>query len=250
MSKQDQILTIEPQHELKFVGTFTYPITSYIKLYNPSDKKVGFKIKTTAPKKYCVRPNSGVLASKEFTDIAVSLQAHDFDQSEKNKHKFMVQTMFVPDGEINLDSLWKDVKEEAVMGTKLKCVFERKDSNTTGAGTGSSTAIEASNAVVSSSAPSSHEDKTKRIGDSPSVHHQEGELQKPAKDASLRQENMLLKEEILRLQQLVKSEGHGQSAPMRSATSAVQQAQPVQPLLVIIAIVVGMVGIVLGKFIL
>ncbi|KAJ1523316.1 hypothetical protein ONE63_001190 [Megalurothrips usitatus] len=242
---------------LSVAGTFTYPITSYIKLTNPSDRKVGFKIKTTAPKKYCVRPNSGVLNAREFADIAVSLQAHDFDQSEKNKHKFMVQTMFVPEGEINFESLWKDVKEDAVMGTKLKCVFERMDTNSTGVGTGS--AIESSNAAVTSSAPTSHEDKTKRIGDSPSVHHPEGELQKAAKEvkqlredeSNLRQENMLLKEEVLRLQLLCKgAEGHGPSAPMRQPPATMQQAQPVQPVMLIIAIVVGMLGIVLGKFIL
>lgn len=253
MSKTDQVLIIQPQHELKFVGSFKNPITSYIKLSNPSDKKIGFKIKTTAPKKYCVRPNSGVLDAKEFTDIAVSLQALDFDQSEKNKHKFMVQSIFVPDGDYNLESLWKDVKEDAVMGTKLKCVFERKESNT---GAGPESAVGATNAILSNSAPS-HEDKNKRIGDSPSIHHQDGELQKAAKEvkqlredeSSLRHENMMLKEEVLRLQLLCKSEGHSQSAPMR-ASMVQQAAQPVQPVMVIIAIVVCMVGIVLGKFIL
>lgn len=251
MSKTDQVLIIEPQHELKFVGSFKNPITSYIKLTNPSDEKIGFKIKTTAPKKYCVRPNSGVLSAKTSTNIAVSLQALDFDQSEKNKHKFMVQSIFVPEGDYNLESLWKDVKEDAVMGTKLKCVFERKESNTVG----TAAAVEALNAVLSNSAPS-HEDKNKRIGDSPSI-HQDGELQKAAKEvkqlredeSSLRHENMMLKEEVLRLQLLCKSEGHSQSAPMR-ASMAQQAAQPVQPVMVIIAIVVCMVGIVLGKFIL
>ena len=28
-----------------------------------------------------------------------------FDPNEKNKHKFMVQSMFAPDGEINQDTL-------------------------------------------------------------------------------------------------------------------------------------------------
>lgn len=39
-------------------------------LKNPSDKKVAFKIKTTAPKRYCVRPNCGELASKEKAEIS------------------------------------------------------------------------------------------------------------------------------------------------------------------------------------
>lgn len=39
-------------------------------LKNPSDRKVAFKIKTTAPKRYCVRPNCGELAPKEKAEIS------------------------------------------------------------------------------------------------------------------------------------------------------------------------------------
>ena len=35
----------------------------------------------------------------------MSLQPFEYDPSEKNKHKFMVQSMFAPDGEINQDTL-------------------------------------------------------------------------------------------------------------------------------------------------
>lgn len=45
-------------------------VTSYIKLTNPSNQKVYFKIKTTAPKRYCVRPNCGYLKPKEISQIA------------------------------------------------------------------------------------------------------------------------------------------------------------------------------------
>ena len=41
-----------------------------MKLANPSDKKVYFKIKTTAPKRYCVKPNSGVVVPKSDVQIA------------------------------------------------------------------------------------------------------------------------------------------------------------------------------------
>lgn len=40
-------------------GPFTDVVTTNLKLRNPSDKKVCFKVKTTAPRRYCVRPNSG-----------------------------------------------------------------------------------------------------------------------------------------------------------------------------------------------
>merc|ERR1719450_1727435 len=94
-----------------------------MKLKNPSDKKVCFKIKTTAPKRYCVKPNSGVVDPHKETSIAVSLQPLDYDPTEKNKHKFMVQSMFAPDGEINQDTLWKEVDQNELMDSKLRCVF-------------------------------------------------------------------------------------------------------------------------------
>ena len=39
-------------------------------LRNPSNKTVLFKVKTTAPKQYCVRPNSGVLEPSKAQTIA------------------------------------------------------------------------------------------------------------------------------------------------------------------------------------
>jgi len=60
---------------IQISGPFTSPVTSYMKLTNPSEKKVCFKIKTTAPKKYCVRPNSGVLDAKGVIDVAGKLKS-------------------------------------------------------------------------------------------------------------------------------------------------------------------------------
>jgi hypothetical protein len=54
----------------------------------------------------------------------VSLQPFLFDPAEKNKHKFMVQTLFAPDGDVNLEQLWKEIGPEQLMDSKLKCVFE------------------------------------------------------------------------------------------------------------------------------
>lgn len=53
-----------------FAGPFTVPTTSLLKLANPSDKRVCFKIKTTAPKRYCVRPNAGILEPGNSISIA------------------------------------------------------------------------------------------------------------------------------------------------------------------------------------
>ncbi|XP_019640230.1 PREDICTED: vesicle-associated membrane protein-associated protein B/C-like isoform X7 [Branchiostoma belcheri] len=127
MSKLEQVLILEPSGELKFKGPFTEVVTSNLKLNNPTDKRVCFKVKTTAPRRYCVRPNSGVVEPSSSINVSVMLQPFDYDPQEKNKHKFMVQSMFAPEGGIDNETMvnmWKDADQTQLMDSKLKCVFE------------------------------------------------------------------------------------------------------------------------------
>jgi hypothetical protein len=54
-------LLLDPSNELKFKGPFDDYVTVALSIRNPTEKRIAFKIKTTAPKRYCVKPNSGVL---------------------------------------------------------------------------------------------------------------------------------------------------------------------------------------------
>jgi hypothetical protein len=130
MSKPEQVLVLEPKTELHFKGPFNDVVTSYLKLSNPSERRVCFKVKTTAPKRYCVRPNNGLIEPFGSTTIAVMLQPIDFDNlNDKNKHKFMVQTLFAPEGDVNQENLWKEVNSDMIMDSKLKCVFDMPNTN-------------------------------------------------------------------------------------------------------------------------
>ena len=51
-------------------GPFAEVVTSQLKITNPTNKRVCFKVKTTAPRQYCVRPNGGILESKESQTVA------------------------------------------------------------------------------------------------------------------------------------------------------------------------------------
>ncbi|XP_032830725.1 vesicle-associated membrane protein-associated protein A [Petromyzon marinus] len=124
MSKFDQVLLLEPPNELKFKGPFTDVVTTNLKLTNPSERRVVFKVKTTAPRRYCVRPNSGILEAGSSINVSVMLQPFDYDPNEKSKHKFMVQTMFAPQDTSDMDAVWKDAKPDDLMDSKLRCVFE------------------------------------------------------------------------------------------------------------------------------
>ena len=42
---------------------------------------------------------------KAAVEVAVMLQPFEYDPAEKNKHKFMVQTMYAPDGPYDADTL-------------------------------------------------------------------------------------------------------------------------------------------------
>jgi len=52
------------------LGPFTEVVTADLKLSNPSKKRICFKVKTTAPKQYCVRPNNGLIEPGCVTHVA------------------------------------------------------------------------------------------------------------------------------------------------------------------------------------
>ena len=47
-----------------------------LKLHNSSADTVAFKIKTTAPKQYCVRPNAGIVDPGATVEIAGTTTLH------------------------------------------------------------------------------------------------------------------------------------------------------------------------------
>ncbi|XP_020292910.1 vesicle-associated membrane protein-associated protein A [Pseudomyrmex gracilis] len=258
VEKPEQVLIIEPQSELRFRGPFTGgPVTSYIKLINPTNKKVYFKIKTTAPKRYCVRPNSGVLKPKDVTEIAVCLQPYDFDPSEKNKHKFMVQTVVAPDDdddEYPMD-VWKDINPDQLMDSKLKCVFENPVTSTT------TTAKTTSTTTTTKADSNATNGKNKTVGDSvkssPKVLGEtEEKLLKAAQEvnqlrveeSSLRQENLQLREDLMKWRNAALGNDANLAAARGLTSQSNSQLSPTSTS-IIIAIAMVIVGYLLGKLI-
>lgn len=124
--KPPQILQLTPASEILFEGPFDQQVvTSYLELQNPSERRIVFKVKTTAPRRYCVRPNSGIVDPGSKIKIAIMLQPMDQDsQSERNKHKFMVQSAVMKDeSHNNMDLVWQTTLPDEIMDSKLRCVF-------------------------------------------------------------------------------------------------------------------------------
>lgn len=121
----ENVLQLEPSTELRFRGPFSEPTQTTMRLTNPSDNWICFKVKTTAPKKYYVRPTCGELRPHSHIDIQVILQPFHYDPNEQQKHKFLVQSMSVADpSSIDHDTIWKTAEPGRIMEAKLRCVLQ------------------------------------------------------------------------------------------------------------------------------
>lgn len=84
---------IEPV-ELNFRRPFTVEVSQTLTIKNTSSSPLAFKVKTTAPRQYCVRPNAGRIEPGRSFDVTVLLQAMKEDPAldVKCKDKFLVQS--------------------------------------------------------------------------------------------------------------------------------------------------------------
>ncbi|XP_059351168.1 vesicle-associated membrane protein-associated protein B-like isoform X2 [Daphnia carinata] len=219
MSKAEAILKIEPENELRFRGPFKEPVSVVMKLSNNVEKKVCFKVKTTAPKRYCVKPTTGVIDPKGAVTILVTLQPFDpNDPNEKGKHKFQVLSVLAPEGDFNIETLWKETSLE-INDWKLKCVLETPDEVGTAAAA-AAPAVAVTNSAIPATAPVAApvvkpEDKTSKDASMQKVSNLEVELRKASEEinrlreelSSATRENIQLKEEGLRLRRSNVSSG-------------------------------------------
>jgi len=285
-TKQEQILKINPPVELTFTGPFHQAVSSVMTLTNPSERKVCFKIKTTAPKRYCVKPNSGVIDPSDTVQIAVSLQPFDFDPTDKNRHKFMVQSMYAPPGEINQESLWKEADGSQLMDSKLKCLFVlpetnggvnepmsgNRDSWQSTSGNVDSPQIKQENEdnIAVRSAPESGSSvppsvpsrQGEMIASRPAGGDVEIQLKKSvekiqelnAEVSAARQDNLQLKEKILRMERLGSTTQDPPSTrPTGSESYTLHARNPdadsLSTTYLYLALLVLVIGIILGKFV-
>lgn len=98
-----------------------------LKVANNTEHHVAFKVKTTSPKKYFVRPNTGVIQPWDSCVITVTLQAQrEYPPDMQCKDKFLLQSTKVPPNtdvdEIPQDTFSKD-GEKTIEECKLKVVY-------------------------------------------------------------------------------------------------------------------------------
>ncbi|GMF13813.1 unnamed protein product [Phytophthora lilii] len=108
------------------------------------DRQIAFKVKTTRPLRYLVRPNQGLLGPNGSASIMVILQQKDCDEllrldpAERQlaNDKFLVQSIFVDDSFYELvktkstkemadelTNMWARTDKRALSNKKLRCRF-------------------------------------------------------------------------------------------------------------------------------
>ncbi|VAI75864.1 unnamed protein product [Triticum turgidum subsp. durum] len=91
-------LEIQPS-ELAFPFELMKQSSCSMQLTNKTDHYVAFKVKTTNPKQYCVRPNIGVVLPGSTCDVTVTMQAQrEAPPDLQCKDKFLVQSVAAENG--------------------------------------------------------------------------------------------------------------------------------------------------------
>ncbi|RAL50471.1 hypothetical protein DM860_016938 [Cuscuta australis] len=116
-----ELVDIHPR-DVKFIFEPRRQSSCTTQLINKTDKTVAFKVKTTNPKKYCVRPNAGIISSKSSCEFKIIMQAQQEPPPDMVcKDKFLVQSKVVPDGTSD-----KDITSETFSKDDGKYVQENK----------------------------------------------------------------------------------------------------------------------------
>ncbi|OMP00654.1 Major sperm protein [Corchorus olitorius] len=88
------LLHIQPT-ELKFLVELRKQSSSSLRLTNNSENCVAFKVKTTNPKKYCVRPNTGIVLPGSTCSVTGPKESPPDMQC---KDKFLLLSVVAPEG--------------------------------------------------------------------------------------------------------------------------------------------------------
>lgn len=99
----ETLLKIQPT-ELKFTYELNRHSTCTIQMSNDKEDYIAFKVKTTNPKKYSVRPNIGVVLPGTTCNVLVTMQAYkEAPLDVQCKDKFLVQSVVATHGATTKD---------------------------------------------------------------------------------------------------------------------------------------------------
>ena len=108
----NNILLISPAHEVVFSASATGDLVAKLQIQNVSSKPVGYKIKTTSPEKYRVRPSTGSLAPSLSATVEIHCAAATPASAPVSlvRDKFLITAIFLDTAELSGQQLTEALK--------------------------------------------------------------------------------------------------------------------------------------------
>jgi len=127
-----QLLKVTPAKVIEFPCVLYTSQTAHITLENVSNSSVAFKIKTTAPKNYLVRPSTGVVEPHGDQKVQIILQPLK-NEPESSVDRFSIQATALESNESSLleKDLWKTIDKSRIQDHRLVVMFTEAASGET-----------------------------------------------------------------------------------------------------------------------
>ena len=119
-NNSQDILLISPAQEVIFSSSSGGELSAKIQIQNISSKAVGYKIKTTSPEKYRVRPSTGSLAPTSQATIEIQVsggQGAGLTTASLVRDKFLITAIFLEEA-VSLQDLKPQQLAEALKTNK------------------------------------------------------------------------------------------------------------------------------------
>ncbi|CAH0404091.1 unnamed protein product [Chilo suppressalis] len=104
-------------------------LSSQFTITNMDEGSISFKIRTTSPEKFRVRPSSGTLASGQSQSVVIVVQP-GFQLRTVTKDRFLVMSVQIPKTDLSskeLAEVWQNSTGSKVDEYRLKCQFPDKE---------------------------------------------------------------------------------------------------------------------------
>nr|XP_024218901.1 vesicle-associated membrane protein-associated protein A-like [Halyomorpha halys] len=122
-SKPTQLLVLDPEDTLTFNGSCNETCSADLEVTNPTPYSICYKIKTTATRRYSVKPKSGVLLPYSRQVVNFQVRGDKIDLMDK----FKLLSAVVPNNSAADPShMWEYINEAMTMQSKIKVMFIEK----------------------------------------------------------------------------------------------------------------------------
>eukprot|EP00871_Galdieria_phlegrea_P005346 jgi/Galph1/5812/GphlegSOOS_G4441.1 len=130
----EKLLQVFPT-DLEFRLELSKPLVQTLKLKNIAEEPLAFKVKTTNPKRYFVKPNAAMLPVGKEIQVSIVLQPLQELPVDLYtcRDKFLLQAVKLgKDTNVDIQELWKNVTADQLYQQKFRVIFVTSENSEAG----------------------------------------------------------------------------------------------------------------------